>query len=74
MSNDIRVCEKCRNIKNMKSFLAKVKELDPEATIKIGCESYCGPCKKRVFIFVNGRHVTGETEEETLEKAKNFIK
>lgn len=74
MSNDIRVCEKCRHVKNMKTFLAKVKQLDPEAEVKIGCESYCGPCKKRVFIFVNGRHLTGFTEEEALEKAKAFIK
>ncbi|MCG7405989.1 YuzB family protein [Paenibacillus sp. ACRRX] len=73
MSNDIRICDKCRHIK-MKSFLPKVKKLDPEAEIKIGCKSYCGHCTKRVFIYVNGRYITAPTEDEAIEKAKPFIK
>ncbi|WP_195571687.1 DUF1450 domain-containing protein [Paenibacillus sp. 1001270B_150601_E10] len=72
-NNDIRICDKCRHIK-MKSFLPKVKKLDPNAEIKIGCKSYCGHCTKRVFIYINGRYVTAPTEDEAIEKAKPFVK
>ena len=73
MANDIRICDKCRHI-SMKSFLPKVKKLDPEAEIKIGCKSSCGHCLKRVFIFIIGRYVTAPTEDEAIEKAKAFLK
>lgn len=73
MTNDIRICHRCRHIK-MKSFLPKVKCLDPAAEITIGCKSYCGHCAKRVFIYINGRYVTAETEDEAVEKAKRFVK
>lgn len=73
MANDIRICDKCRHIK-MKTFLPKVKNLDPAADIKIGCKSYCGHCAKRVFIYINGRYVTAPTEDEAIEKAKPFVK
>ncbi|CAH0117642.1 MULTISPECIES: DUF1450 domain-containing protein [unclassified Paenibacillus] len=73
MANDIRICDKCKHIK-MKSILPKLKQLAPDAEIKIGCKSYCGPCNKRVFIFINGRYVTAPTEDEAIEKASQYVK
>ncbi|MBD8498602.1 MULTISPECIES: DUF1450 domain-containing protein [Paenibacillus] len=72
-NNDIRICDKCRHIK-MKTFLPKVEKLDPNTEVKVGCKSYCGPCQKRVFIYINGRYITGATEEEAIEKAKQYVK
>lgn len=40
--NDIRICDKCRHLR-LKTALAKLKKLDPDAEIKVGCKSYCGP-------------------------------
>ncbi|MGG1311966.1 MULTISPECIES: DUF1450 domain-containing protein [Cohnella] len=71
--NDIRICDKCRHLR-LKTALAKLKKLDPDAEIKVGCKSYCGPCAKRAFIFVNGRYVTAPTEDEAIEKARSFLK
>ena len=58
----------------MKTTLAKLKKLAPDAEIKIGCKSYCGPCTKRAFIFINGRYVTAPTEDEVIEKAMTYLK
>ena len=54
MANDIRVCEKCKGT-SLKSIIPKLKKMAPDAEIKVGCKSYCGPCKKRAFVYVNGR-------------------
>lgn len=73
MANDIRICDKCKHM-SVKSMLPKLKKLDPEANIKVGCKSYCGPCSRYAFIFINGRYVTGKTEDEALQKARKYVK
>lgn len=71
--NDIRVCDKCKHM-SMKRVLSKLAKLAPDEEIKVGCKSYCGPCSRFAFIYINGRYVTGATEDEALEKAKKYIK
>lgn len=73
MANDIRICDKCKHIR-IKTMLPKLQKLDPDAEIRVGCKSYCGPCAKKAFIFINGRYVTAPTEDDALEKAKTFLK
>ncbi len=71
--NNIQICDKCKHTR-VKTLLPKLQKLSPDADIKVGCKSYCGPCSRSAFIFVNGRYVTGSTEDEAVEKAKKFIK
>ncbi|MBB6673867.1 DUF1450 domain-containing protein [Cohnella nanjingensis] len=71
--NDIRICDKCNHVR-MKTLLPKLQKLDPEATIRVGCKSYCGPCAKRAFVFINGRYVTAPSEDEAVEKARQHVK
>ncbi|GCL70996.1 DUF1450 domain-containing protein [Paenibacillus naphthalenovorans] len=73
MANDIRICDKCKHMK-LKTALPKLQKLAPDADIKVGCKSYCGPCSRFAFIFVNGRYVTGKTEDEAIEKASKYVK
>ncbi|ANF96345.1 MULTISPECIES: DUF1450 domain-containing protein [Paenibacillus] len=73
MANDIRVCDECNHIR-LKTILPKLEKLAPDAEIKIGCKSYCGPCAKRAFVFINGRYVSAPTEDEVLEKVAKFVK
>ena len=73
MPNDIRICDKCRHMK-MKSMLTKLKQIAPDDEVKVGCKSYCGPCSRFAFIYVNGRYVTGASEDEAIEKAKKYFK
>jgi uncharacterized protein YuzB (UPF0349 family) len=72
-SNDIRICDKCRHIR-VRSMAAKLQTLAPGADVKVGCKSYCGPCARYAFVFVNGRYVTAPTEDEAVEKARRFVK
>lgn len=71
--NDIRVCDQCQHIR-LKTMVPKLKKLAPEAEIKVACKSYCGPCKRYPFVFINGRYVKGTSEDDAIEKARQYLK
>lgn len=73
MGNDIRICDKCKHMK-VKTALPKLQKLAKDAKIKVGCKSYCGPCSRFAFLFVNGRYITAASEDEVIEKAKKYLK
>lgn len=70
--NEFRVCNKCKGT-NLNTLLPRLKQIDPKAKIYQGCQSYCGPGRDRVFVFVNNKPILANTEDELIQKVKEVL-
>ena len=73
MSNQFRICNKCKAT-NVNTLIPKLKQIDPEAEIIVGCQNFCGIGQKKSFAIVNHIPVIANDEDELIEKIKESIK
>lgn len=72
MNNEFRICDRCKSI-NIKTLVPKLKQLDPQATIQIGCQNVCGIGRTKPFAIVNHILITAESEIDLIERIEESI-
>ncbi len=72
MANQFRICNKCKAM-NVDSLIPKLKEIDPESEIVVGCQNFCGIGQTKNFAIVNHVPIIAENEEELVNKIKSKL-
>lgn len=70
--NKFSICDKCKAT-NIKTLLPKLKALDNNALINIGCQNVCGIGRNKPFVICNDRLIIADNEDELIEKIKQVI-
>lgn len=70
--NQIRICDKCKGT-NLKTLVPKLKKIDKEAEIIIGCQNFCGIGRNKPFAIVNHIPIITENEEELIKAIKERL-
>lgn len=70
--NEFKTCNKCSGF-NSDELVGKLKELDSNAKIIVGCQSMCAIGYKMPFVIVNGIPVMASSIDELVEKVRESI-
>lgn len=71
--NQFKVCNICEAV-NSESMIKRLKEIDENASIDVGCQGFCIVGATKPFVIVNGIPVIGITEDEVINKVKEMLK
>lgn len=72
MKNEFRICNRCKAT-NVDTLIPKLKEIDKEASIIVGCQNFCGIGQTKSFAIVNHTPIIAEAEDELIEKIKEKL-
>ncbi|WP_163539976.1 DUF1450 domain-containing protein [Gracilibacillus sp. YIM 98692] len=68
----VEVCDS--NLMNTIDIEQIIESEYPEVAVLINdCLNFCGMCRLKPYVMVNGKRVHGKTPEETLEKIRKAI-
>lgn len=70
--NEFKTCNKCTGF-NSEELINKLKLLDSNAKIMVGCQNMCAIGAKKPFVIVNGMLMVADTIDEVIEKVKEVI-
>ncbi|MGL4973062.1 MAG: DUF1450 domain-containing protein [Culicoidibacterales bacterium] len=71
--DEIRICDKCKGT-NVQTLLPKLKEIAPDAKYHVGCQSFCGPGRKKPFAIVNDKAILAVDEDALVAKVAQELK
>ena len=70
--NEFKTCNKCSGF-DSEDLVNKLKKLDSDAKVIVGCQSMCAVGFKNPFVIVNGIPVIGNSVDELIDKVKEII-
>jgi uncharacterized protein YuzB (UPF0349 family) len=70
--NEFGVCDICDAV-NSESLIKRLREIDSNAKIDVGCQGFCGIGATKVFVIVNGIPAIADTEDEVIKKVKEML-
>jgi len=70
--NEFKVCDICEAV-NSESIIKRLKEIDPQAEVIVGCHGFCGIGATKPFVIVNGIPAIATTEDEVIERVKELV-
>lgn len=70
--NQFKICDKCRAT-NIKTLVPKLKKIDENSEIIIGCQNLCGIGVSKSFAIVNHIPIIADNEDELIEKITKKI-
>ena len=71
--NEYKTCDICNGF-DYKSLIKKIKEIDPNCKIEIGCQNMCAIGNEKPFVILNGVLLFDENEELLIKKIENIKK
>ncbi|MDD4547670.1 MAG: DUF1450 domain-containing protein [Bacilli bacterium] len=73
MINKIKICDKCKGT-NIKSLIPRLKAIDNDINIDVGCHNFCGIGHKKSFAILNNIPITADNEDSLIIEIKTKIK
>jgi len=70
--NEFKTCNICKGFDGI-LLVSKLKELDTNANILVGCQNMCAIGAKKPFVIVNGIPVIADNIDELIIKVKEMI-
>ncbi|MEG0825909.1 MAG: DUF1450 domain-containing protein [Bacilli bacterium] len=70
--NTFKICNKCKAT-NAETLSLRLKEIDKDAKIIIGCQNFCGIGATKSFTIVNNIPIIAENEDELIKKIKEKL-
>ena len=71
--NEFKTCNRCGGF-NCDELVSKLKKLDSNAKVIVGCQSMCAVGSKHAFVIVNGIPVVDDNIDNLIDKVKELIK